>query len=298
MSLSVPCTSISIRTGILTGLCGSSVALGVGGDPVDAGNDTGVGAGAIVSEDLDGNDGGLLCDSVCGAGNGSSDVGSVAIGISVAGSRDGVVAPDGAAAKVVVGGQDTGVDDVGIDAGACAAVVDVVGAGAGLVRDGAKTPRGDGGLGGLFAGLATGQIFIYIYSGLISGTYNGTGNDDRVGLDVGHLGAGGNLVDGLLVKGAGVALQASQSVGVVKGLGAGLESTLLHGRSVDARSPAGVGLEGGIRDTLVEDDNVRVWDNVASLGRRGDGAAKDGEDREGRKGEVREKLHCEGWNTE
>lgn len=138
--------------GILTGLCGSSVALGVGGDPVDAGNDTGVGAGTVVSKDLDGNDGGLLCDSIGGAGNGSSDVGSVAVGVGVAGSGDGVVAPDGAATKVVVGGQDTGVDDVGIDAGACAAIIDVVGAGAGLVRDGAKTPRGDGRLGGLLPG--------------------------------------------------------------------------------------------------------------------------------------------------
>lgn len=154
--VSVSCVSRFLHGwGIVTRLCGSSIALGVGGDPVDAGNDTGVGAGTVVSKDLDGNDGGLLCDSICSAGNGSSDVSSVAVGVRVAGSGDGVVAPDGAAAKIVVGGQDTGVDDVGIDAGACAAVVDVVGAGAGLVRDGAKTPRGDGGLGGLFAGLAT-----------------------------------------------------------------------------------------------------------------------------------------------
>jgi hypothetical protein len=75
-------------------------------------------------------------------------VSSVSISVSVR-AVDSVISPSGTSTKVRVTKVDTGINDIGIDAGAGGGIVDVVGSGARAVRDGAKTPRGDRGLSGL-----------------------------------------------------------------------------------------------------------------------------------------------------
>ena len=62
----------------------------VPGDPVDARDDLRGGAGALVVEDADGDDLGLLGDAVGGAGDGARDVGAVAVAVA-----GGVVVVDG-----------------------------------------------------------------------------------------------------------------------------------------------------------------------------------------------------------
>lgn len=98
--------------------------------PVEAGKDRGHGCGAGV-EDLDVDEGGLLCDAVGFAGEGAGDVGTVAgaVVVSVGGAGggvcEGVDAEADAALELGVGGADAGVDDIGGRSGTGAGVVEV-----------------------------------------------------------------------------------------------------------------------------------------------------------------------------
>lgn len=78
---------------------------------------------------------------------------SVSVEIRVGGSGNSIVSPNGTAAKLSVGDQNTGVNNVGKGTGSRSAIVDVVVAGSTAVRDGTKTPRREGSLGDLFIGL-------------------------------------------------------------------------------------------------------------------------------------------------
>lgn len=123
-----------------TGFASSALCLDIGNNPVDTSNDTGGGTRTIVSQNLDGDDVDGLCNAIGGSTDGTSDVGSMSEEIRVGRARNSVESPGGTAAKLSVGNQNTGVDNVGKDASSSAAIIDVAGSGSALVRDGAKTP--------------------------------------------------------------------------------------------------------------------------------------------------------------
>lgn len=62
---------------------GAAAASGITGDEVNTGDDTSVGTRAVVTEDLDTVDGGVLGDTVRGRADGTGAVGAVAVGIAV-----------------------------------------------------------------------------------------------------------------------------------------------------------------------------------------------------------------------
>lgn len=124
----------------------SLLAGGVGGNPVDTLNDTGGGTGTRVVEDLDGDESGLLGDTVGGTTDGTGNVGTVTV--TVIGTASNVGTHGGTAAELGVGGADTGVNDVDGNALAGGGVIDVVGGTSSQVRDTAQAPGGTG-LGGL-----------------------------------------------------------------------------------------------------------------------------------------------------
>lgn len=139
------------------GLGGETEGLGVGADPLDTGDHTGVGSRSSGIEDLDGDESGLLGDSVGRASDGAGAVGAVSVLIGVGGAGDEVLAPDGAAAELGVGGVDASVDDIDAGAGAGGGVVDVLGRALQLVGDAAETPWGAG-LGGQGRGVDLGIL--------------------------------------------------------------------------------------------------------------------------------------------
>jgi hypothetical protein len=78
-----------------------TLGLGVGADPLDASDDTGVGAGSVSIENLDGNEVDLAGDTVGGSADGTGTVGAVSVLISVGRARDEVRAPGGTAAELL-----------------------------------------------------------------------------------------------------------------------------------------------------------------------------------------------------
>lgn len=94
------------------------------GDPFNAANDAGVGTRAIAVQDLNGNDGDLLGNTIGRTTDGTSDVSAVAVAIIVVAITSEVDAPDGTAGELGVSGQDTSVDDISINASSVA-VVDI-----------------------------------------------------------------------------------------------------------------------------------------------------------------------------
>ncbi len=96
---------------------GDRGALVVLGDPVDARDDLLGGAGPLAVEDLDGDDLGLLGDTVLGTADGARDMRAVAVVVlGLVALVDGVEAVRWATAEVLVADVDAGVDDVGGDA--------------------------------------------------------------------------------------------------------------------------------------------------------------------------------------
>lgn len=79
---------------------GAALAGGVLGDEVDTSDDAGEGAGAGGVQDLDGEELGVLGDTVGGAANGASNVSAVAVAVSVGGVDD-VASPRSTAAEVL-----------------------------------------------------------------------------------------------------------------------------------------------------------------------------------------------------
>lgn len=99
----------------------------VAGEPGQAGDDVrGIAASGLVA-DLDGDELGLLGDTIGVGANGAGDVGSVALEVGVGLSLDVVYTLDGTSAKVGVGGVDTCVDDVRAGPLTGRAVVDIGG---------------------------------------------------------------------------------------------------------------------------------------------------------------------------
>lgn len=148
------------REATTEGQVDDSVVLAAGADdvvhsPVIAVDDDGGGGGRAL-EDLDGDDGGALGNTVGRASNGASNVSAVAVGVGGA-TADGVVAERGPTAELVVGGKDASVDDVGVAAGAGRVVIPVGGRARGAAGGGAQTPGGAGlGNDGLSADLVVG----------------------------------------------------------------------------------------------------------------------------------------------
>ena len=95
----------------------------VGGDPVDAGDHTGVGAFAVAVEHAHGVDRDALGDAVGAAAEDARHVGAVAEAVVGCAAVDGIVAVAEAAVKFLVGGVDAGVDDIDVDAGAGGGIV-------------------------------------------------------------------------------------------------------------------------------------------------------------------------------
>ena len=99
----------------------------LGGDVVDGPVETskdGRGSTLRALEHLDGDQVGLLGNTVGRATDGTGNVGAVAEGVSV-GSADGVVAKSGTTAKLSVSNDDTGVNDVGVGVLPSGGVIDV-----------------------------------------------------------------------------------------------------------------------------------------------------------------------------
>lgn len=78
-----------------------ALALGVVGDPLDAGDDARVGAGAGSVKNLDGDEVDLARDTVGGAADGTGAVGAVSVLVSVGRAGDKVRAPGGTAAELL-----------------------------------------------------------------------------------------------------------------------------------------------------------------------------------------------------
>lgn len=101
-------------------------------------------------------------------------------------------------------------------------------------------------------------------------TYNGVGSDNTIRLDVGNFSAGGNLLDSLVIEGTGVTLQVLEEVGVADSVVATV-TTLLQGVGVELVGESTVGSSLRSRDILLEDDDVRVRNDVSNLGCEGSG---------------------------
>jgi len=149
---------------------GTARGLGTVSSPLNTSDDTGVGAAAVVTEDLDGVDDGLLGEAVVVTDGGGGNVSTVAVQVGVGGAGNSVVAPDSARAatgnlELVVGNADAGVNDVDINA------VTIVGLVVELVVDGV-------GAGGSDAVKTPGSVVLNLITGL-----QVRGEDNLVGLN-------------------------------------------------------------------------------------------------------------------
>lgn len=114
---------------------------GVTGDEVDTGNDAGVAAGALVVQNLDAVEPGVLGDTVGVGADGSSNVGAVSLSVAV--DTSGVVGDQlSAATEVRVAGVDARVEDVRAGAGTGRVVVAVGASTTAAGRDAGQTPWG------------------------------------------------------------------------------------------------------------------------------------------------------------
>ena len=89
--------------------------------------------------------------------------------------------------------------------------------------------------------------------------------NNAVGLNVGNLGTGGNLLDGLLVEGAGVALKQAKLVGVPDTVRARV-TTFGKCLRVKRIGPARVSIDGAVGEVVLQDDDVGVGDDVTGFG--------------------------------
>lgn len=119
---------------------GALAGSGILGNELDTGDDTAVGAGTTVVEDLDGEELGLLGDTEGQTADGAGNVGTVALAIGIAVISK-VLEPLGAALELGVLNVNASVDDIGTGALA-SGLVEGVGGATGLGRrDTGKTPR-------------------------------------------------------------------------------------------------------------------------------------------------------------
>lgn len=109
-------------------------------DKVHASNDSRVGTGTVITQDLDGVEGGLLGDTVGGGADSSSNVGAVTLAVTITATSK-VLEELGTSIKVGMLNINAGVDDVRASTLTSALVVGVslaTGLGAGKTGD---TPR-------------------------------------------------------------------------------------------------------------------------------------------------------------
>lgn len=108
--------------------------------PVEALENDGRGRGAAL-EDLDGQERGLLGDTIGGAADGASNVSAVADAVLLV-AGEGSEGLGGTATEVVVGVVDARVNDVGVRVSTRGIIIDVAGSTRLTVGDGAETPGG------------------------------------------------------------------------------------------------------------------------------------------------------------
>lgn len=142
------------------GFSESVLGSGVGNTPVNTLDHARGRTGASSGKDLDGDNVGLLSNSVCSASEGTSGVGSVAVAISVV-VIDGVGSPADTASEFRVVDINTGVNTINGDALASRAVIDKVLVSRSLVGDSAQTPGGSVWLGGE-SGQLDNAVVLYI----------------------------------------------------------------------------------------------------------------------------------------
>lgn len=129
-------TQRQVQDGLVLAALGRNVVNG----PLDAVQDGRGTAVAVVVQDLDGNQAGLLGDTKGLAANGASDVRAVTLAVPVL-SVIGGPSRLGAALKVFVGGADARVKDVGVCVLPSGGIIDVGGGGIRLaVRNGSEAP--------------------------------------------------------------------------------------------------------------------------------------------------------------
>src|SRR5262249_49770551 len=138
----------------------------VAGHPVDAGGDTGEAAGAVAVEHLDRGQRDALGHAVLRAADRAGDVGAVAVAVGVVAIANRVGAPDGAPAEGLVRGPDSGVNDVGADAGAIVGIRIAAVQGQVALVDAVQAPRRRVRLGG---GELHGAVLLHVRDRRVGG---------------------------------------------------------------------------------------------------------------------------------
>lgn len=122
-----------------SGLSEGTLGFGIGDTPVDTLDHTSGRAGATSGEDLNGDNVGLLSNSVGGASEGSSGMGAMAVAIGVV-VVNGVGTPADTSPELGVVDINTSVNAVDSDTLASGAVIDEVLVARGFVGDSAQSP--------------------------------------------------------------------------------------------------------------------------------------------------------------
>lgn len=213
---------------------GAALAGSVGDDELHTGNDTSaekmvsieilrraegckgeslLGARAIVSEDLDGEEGGGLSNTIGGTTDSAGNVSAVSLDIIIVGVGE-VGSEASTSTELGVAGRDTSVEDVGAGALTSGVIVGVGGASGGGAGDTGKTPRsvllsGLDGDNGILLNEVDGRV---VAEALELGLGQG-GGEAREALGVGVVGIGGDGGDGRRDGGGdGVLLEADNVV--------------------------------------------------------------------------------------
>jgi len=243
------------------------------GSPLNTLNDTGPGSRTTAAEHLDGDEGGLLGNTVVEATGGGGNVGSVSVAVRVGLTRDGVDTEDGTALEVLVGQEDTGVDDVGVDASAGRLPVSV-----GVVVEeevaelvnSAETPG---------CGIGLDLLFVFLEGAALVVLNDG---DNVVGLNPLDERIGQKLADGVLVELGGVTGEDG---------GPSVDDLLLHATNTAGglgKEVRDVGVTLGNAHIPLENDHVLVRNNEIGVG---DLDERSGEHRGNEQGEEQSDLH-------
>jgi hypothetical protein len=256
----------------------NSLKMGIGGI-LNTLDDIGHGSGSVRSQDLDGNDLGLLGDTILLSTDSSGTVSSVSVSILIGIAYWDGLAPLGTALEVDVINVGTGVNNVDIDAIATGSLMDVLVEGTETksitVRDTGKTPW-SGVLCGWIIHSVNNRVLLdvcnldYMTCQLVVRCLGCT----RLGRQT-YIRVLANLVKSALIEGTGIAeeawelkgmLQASwlpERVGKVTEEGSLLESIAMSGSY-----PVAMLLGSGSADVVLEDNDVLVWNLLLSSGDR------------------------------
>lgn len=221
-------------------------------------------------EHPDRNQASLLRDTVRARADGAGDVGAVADEVDKVRVRVGVVPQVRAPLKLDMGGQQPSINNVCVGADAPLGVVDVVGRRLPLVGDGPKAPRRVG-LRRQLVELPDGVLLhgsdLFVCS-VVAQIWTRGGGAKRQNMT--DLSAVANLLNGGIVEGAGVAIEALEGVGFGD---AAVTVLAAHAAGLDAIHPCdvapdvGLGLQGD--DVLARDGILFVLDWVGPGKRKG-----------------------------